>query len=73
MIAFKALRRLRPDYEIWRRFEYEYERDRLPIDVLNGGPLLREWVDDPAATVADLDALAANGLRVRHAAIVTGR
>jgi uncharacterized protein YbbC (DUF1343 family) len=58
-VAFKALRTLRPDYEIWRRFEYEYERDRLPIDVLNGGPLLREWVDDPAATVADLDALAA--------------
>jgi uncharacterized protein YbbC (DUF1343 family) len=56
--AFKALRMLRPDYEIWRRFEYEYERDRLPIDVLNGGPLLREWVDDPAATVGDLDALA---------------
>jgi uncharacterized protein YbbC (DUF1343 family) len=34
-------------------FEYEYERDRLAIDVLNGGPLLREWVDDPAATVGD--------------------
>jgi len=59
VLAFKALRGLRPDYEIWRRFEYEYERDRLPIDVLNGGPLLREWVDDPAATVADMDALAA--------------
>jgi uncharacterized protein YbbC (DUF1343 family) len=57
-VAFKALRALRPDYEIWRRFEYEYERDRLPIDVLNGGPLLREWVDDPEATVGDLDALA---------------
>ena len=32
--------------------------DRLAIDVINGGPALREWVDDPAATPADLDALA---------------
>ena len=57
-LAFKALRRLRPDYPLWRDFPYEYEEGRLAIDVINGGPLLREWVDDPAATAADLDALA---------------
>ncbi|MDX2166616.1 MAG: DUF1343 domain-containing protein [Deltaproteobacteria bacterium] len=57
-LAFKALRRLRPDYPLWREFHYEYERDRLAIDLLNGGPSLREWVDDPTATPADLDALA---------------
>jgi uncharacterized protein YbbC (DUF1343 family) len=57
-VALKALRQLRPDYPLWREFEYEYERDRLAIDVLNGGPLLREWVDDPAATVGDLERLA---------------
>jgi uncharacterized protein YbbC (DUF1343 family) len=56
--AFKALRQLRPDYPLWRDFAYEYERDRLAIDLINGGPLLREWVDDPAAAAADLDALA---------------
>jgi uncharacterized protein YbbC (DUF1343 family) len=56
-LAFKALRRLRPDYPLWREFEYEYERDRLAIDVLNGGPALREWVDDPAATIGDLEAM----------------
>jgi uncharacterized protein YbbC (DUF1343 family) len=58
-LAFKALRRLKPDYPLWRNFPYEYERDRLAIDVINGGPLLREWVDDPAATPADLDAMLA--------------
>ena len=42
---------------LWRDFAYEYERDRLAIDVINGSELLREWVDDPAATPADLDAL----------------
>lgn len=58
-LALKALRALRPDYDLWREFAYEYERDRLAIDLLNGGDLLRAWVDDPAAKPADLDALAA--------------
>jgi len=58
-LAFKALRRLQPDYVIWRDFPYEYERKRLAIDVINGSDLLRRWVDDPQATAADLDALTA--------------
>ncbi|HZN22694.1 MAG TPA: DUF1343 domain-containing protein [Burkholderiales bacterium] len=58
-LAFKALRRLRPDYELWRDFPYEYEHDRLAIDLINGSELLREWVDDPAAEAGDLDVLAA--------------
>jgi uncharacterized protein YbbC (DUF1343 family) len=57
-LAFKALRRLKPDYPLWRDFPYEYEK-RLAIDVINGSELLREWVDDAAATPADLEALAA--------------
>lgn len=57
-LALKTLRALHPEYPVWRDFPYEYERDRQAIDVINGGPLLREWVDDPAATPADLDALA---------------
>jgi len=57
-LAFKALRQLRPDYPLWREFSYEYEHDRLAIDLINGSDLLRTWVDDPAATPGDLDALA---------------
>jgi uncharacterized protein YbbC (DUF1343 family) len=56
-LAFKALTALRPDYPLWRDFPYEYET-RLPIDVINGGSLLRQWVDDPAARPGDLDAAA---------------
>jgi len=56
-LAFKALRALRPDYPLWRDFPYEYEHERLAIDLINGSELLRRWVDDPAATPADLDAL----------------
>jgi uncharacterized protein YbbC (DUF1343 family) len=57
-LAFKAMRRLYPDYPLWRDFAYEYEQDKLAIDVINGSSLLREWVDDPHATPQDLDALA---------------
>jgi hypothetical protein len=39
---------LYPDYDLWRDFPYEYEFDKLAIDVINGSPLLREWVDDAA-------------------------
>jgi uncharacterized protein YbbC (DUF1343 family) len=56
-LAFKSIRRLYPDYPLWRDFPYEYELDKLAIDVINGGPLLRRWVDDAAAAPADLDAL----------------
>lgn len=59
-LAFKAIRRLYPDYPIWRGtdFKYEYTNDVLAIDVINGGPGLREWVEDAAAMPSDLDALA---------------
>ena len=56
-LGFKAIRRLYPDYDLWRDFPYEYEFDKLAIDVINGSPLLREWVDDANATPDDLDAI----------------
>jgi uncharacterized protein YbbC (DUF1343 family) len=57
-LAFKALRRLEPDYDLWADFPYEYETGKLAIDVINGSELLRRWVDDPRSTPADLEALA---------------
>lgn len=57
-LAFKSLRRVHPDFEIWRNFAYEYERERLAIDVINGSEILRQWVDDDSATVGDLETLA---------------
>jgi len=57
-LAFKAIRSLYPDYPLWRDFAYEYEVGRPAIDVINGGPLLRQWVDDARATPSDLEALA---------------
>ncbi len=56
-LGFKAIRKLYPDYDLWRDFPYEYEIGKLAIDVINGSPLLREWVDDANAAPQDLDAL----------------
>ncbi len=56
-LGFKAIRRLYPHYLLWRDFPYEYTSGHLAIDVINASPLLREWVDDPAAAPGDLDAL----------------
>ncbi len=58
-LAFKALRALQPDYDLWRNFPYEYENERLAIDLINGSALLREWVDDPQAAPEDLERIAA--------------
>ena len=56
-LVFKAVRMQAPKYPLWRDFAYEYEHDRLAIDLINGSPLLREWVDNPDATPAALDAI----------------
>jgi uncharacterized protein YbbC (DUF1343 family) len=56
-LAFKAIRRLYPEYDLWRDFPYEYEFGKLAIDVINGGPALREWVDAPGSTPEQLDAM----------------
>ncbi|MBF6602569.1 MAG: DUF1343 domain-containing protein [Sphingorhabdus sp.] len=56
-VAFKAIRNLYPDYDLWRDFPYEYEVGKLAFDVINGGPRLREWIDDPSASADDLDVI----------------
>jgi uncharacterized protein YbbC (DUF1343 family) len=56
-LAFKAIRRLYRDYDLWRDFPYEYEFGKLAIDVINGGRALRDWVDDASSLAGDLDAL----------------
>jgi uncharacterized protein YbbC (DUF1343 family) len=65
-LAFKAIRRLYPDYDLWRDFPYEYEFERLAIDVINGGPALREWVDNADCAAGDLEALASQDEALWH-------
>lgn len=56
-LAFKAILTLYPGYDLWRDFPYEYELGKLAFDVINGGPKLREWIENPSATADDLDAI----------------
>jgi len=56
-LFLKATRLVHPTYDLWRDFPYEYTSGALPVDYIDGGPLLREWVDDPSATVADREAV----------------
>jgi uncharacterized protein YbbC (DUF1343 family) len=45
----EAFRASDPDRFAWRDPPYEYEHDRLPIDVLAGSPMLREQIEDGMA------------------------
>lgn len=54
-LAFKAIRKLYFGYELWRDFPYEYEEGKLAIDVINGGTMLKDWVDNPSTIANDLD------------------
>jgi uncharacterized protein YbbC (DUF1343 family) len=55
ILFLKVLRNLYNDYELWSRHDYEYEIGKLPFDVINGGPLIREWIEDSNAAIADLE------------------
>lgn len=54
-LMLKAIRLEYRDYEIWYKLPYEYETERLAIDLLSGGTFLREWVDNPNAQPVDFD------------------
>jgi len=54
LLSLKAIRLLYPNYHLWRDFPYEYET-RLAFDVINGGSMVREWVDDLHSTIADME------------------
>ena len=56
-LSLKALRNLNSSYPIWNTARYEYESDRLSFDLICGTTLVREWVEDKSAKVADLESL----------------
>lgn len=56
-LMLKVIREMHPKYPIYRDFAYEYVRDRLAFDVINGGPALKNWIENPKATPKDLETL----------------
>jgi uncharacterized protein YbbC (DUF1343 family) len=51
----KGIKAVHPESGLWRSFHYEYEAERLAIDIINGGPGLREWVENPKASASDFE------------------
>ncbi|MGZ3786415.1 MAG: exo-beta-N-acetylmuramidase NamZ domain-containing protein, partial [Bdellovibrio sp.] len=54
-LMLKVIREMYPKYDIYRDFAYEYVRDRLAFDVINGGPALKNWIENSKATVKVLE------------------
>jgi uncharacterized protein YbbC (DUF1343 family) len=54
-LMLKCIRELHPQYPLYRDFAYEYTVSKLAFDVINGGPELREWIEDSSAKPADLE------------------
>ncbi len=54
-LMLKCIRELYPKYPLWRDFAYEYTVGKLAFDVINGGPEIREWIDDTSSKPKDLE------------------
>ncbi len=59
-LAFKAVSLLYSDYNLWNQPPYEYEKKLMPIDILSGSSILRDWVDDKGAETGDLESILLN-------------
>lgn len=44
-----------PDFDLWLPPPYEYEKEKMPIDILSGDSRLREWVEDSQGTAQDFE------------------
>lgn len=56
-LLFKVLRKQLGVKFTWRQPPYEYEDEKLAIDLLSGSTQLRQWVDDDNGKPSDLEAL----------------
>ncbi len=54
-LFLKCLKKMHPDFKLWSDPPYEYEYEKLPIDILSGDDFLRLWVEDQQATTQDLE------------------
>ncbi|MFP6808587.1 MAG: DUF1343 domain-containing protein [Pseudomonadales bacterium] len=52
----KGLKMLYPKADLWRHHDYEYEKNRSPIDIINGGSGLRHWVEDDSLDFESFEA-----------------
>lgn len=53
----KTVRELYPDFDLWRPPPYEYETEKMPVDMLWGQTSLRDWINDKGSDLRALDQL----------------
>lgn len=51
----KSIHELYPDFDLWLKPPYEYEREKMPIDILSGDERLRDWVASQDSDGGDWD------------------
>lgn len=54
-LFLKAVQRVHPTQDLWRKPPYEYEEKLLPIDILSGHGALRKWVADASPKIEEWD------------------
>ena len=54
-VFLKCFRKIHPEFEWILPPPYEYEFEKLPIDILSGSTYLREWIENDQASVQDLE------------------
>ncbi len=54
-LFLKCLKKHHPDFDWITLPPYEYEYEKLPVDILSGDDFLRNWIEDDNASVLDLE------------------
>lgn len=55
-LFLKAFRHVHPEFDLWRQPPYEYENEKMPIDILSGHSKLRAWVENSQPGIDEWDA-----------------
>ena len=55
-LFLKCVKKAHPDFDWIQPPPYEYEQEKMPIDILSGDDFLRNWIEDPNAFTMDLEA-----------------
>lgn len=55
-LFLKCVKKAHPDFDWMQPPPYEYEYEKMPIDILSGDDFLRNWIEDPNAFTMDLEA-----------------
>ncbi|MCB0421979.1 MAG: DUF1343 domain-containing protein [Bdellovibrionales bacterium] len=52
-LALKVIHTLYPEFDLWQVPPYEYETEKMPVDMLSGSEELRLWVEDETKGFSD--------------------